>query len=143
MQVSDEHGYAPFAPGEVLVLPFPFTDREAIKRRPALVISDSQAFNLPSGHLVAAMITSADHHPWPLDTPIENLDAAGLSHESVVRMKLFTLDARLVLRRAGALAPRDWQNVRRQLQTLLQGDANTLHEPLPSATSARYAKAKP
>lgn len=135
-----EDSYAPHAPGDVLVLPFPFTDRQSTKRRPALVISDAHAFNLPSGHLVAAMITSADHHAWPLDTPIENLDAAGLAHESVVRMKLFTLDARLVLRRAGALAARDWQNVRRQLHTLLEGDANTLHEPLPRAKSA---KAKP
>lgn len=140
MPVSEAHSHAPFAPGEVLVLPFPFTDREASKRRPALAISDSHAFNLPSGHLVAAMITSADHHPWPLDTPIENLEAAGLTHESVVRMKLFTLDARLVLRRAGVLAARDWQNVRRQLLTLLEGDANKLHEPLPSA---KRIKAKP
>lgn len=40
----------------VVRVPFPFTDKTASKRRPALVISDEQAFNAPSGHLVLAMI---------------------------------------------------------------------------------------
>jgi mRNA interferase MazF len=47
--------YNPFA---IVVVPFPFTDRKADKRRPALVLSDNIQFNKPSGHTVLAMITS-------------------------------------------------------------------------------------
>lgn len=56
-------------PYMVLRVPFPFTDRTATKNRPSLVLSDGPKFNVPSGHVVLAMITSAANAPWPLDCP--------------------------------------------------------------------------
>jgi mRNA interferase MazF len=104
---------------DVVVVPFPLTDRRATKRRPALVLSAEAVFNTPAGHLVLAMITSADNAPWPLDTPVTDLASAGLPAPSVVRMKLFTLDAGLVLRRAGALGNGDRKAVKAVLSRLL------------------------
>lgn len=95
-----------FSPGDVVIVPFPFTDREASKRRPALVCS-SAAFNREAKHLVLAMITTATHQSWPGDVPIRDLEAAGLPQASVVRWKLFTLDASFVLRRAGRVSSSD------------------------------------
>lgn len=109
---------ATFKPFEVVVVPFPFTDSTAAKRRPALVLS-TQAFNDRAAHVVLAMITSHENRGWPLDTEIRDLDAAGLSHASVVRMKLFTLDERFVLRQAGTLAGADRAAVQRALGLLL------------------------
>ena len=106
-------------PFDVVVVPFPFTDRKASKRRPALVVSRAEALGDRIGHSVMAMITSADTPPWPLDTPVTGLSGAGLRAPSVVRMKLFTLDHRLVIRRAGALSPADRESVRRRLEELL------------------------
>ena len=94
------------SPGDVVIVPFPFTDRDASKRRPALVCS-SAAFNRQARHLVLAMITTSAHAPWPGDVPIKDLGAAGLPAPSIVRWKLFTLDASFVLARAGALSARD------------------------------------
>ena len=95
-----------FSPGEVVVVPFPFTDRAASKHRPALVCS-AAAFNKASNHLVLAMITSATHSEWPGDVPIADLDSAGLPAASCVRWKIFTLESSFILRKAGALSPRD------------------------------------
>lgn len=95
-----------FSPGDVVIVPFPFTDREASKRRPALVCS-STGFNRQTRHVVLAMITTATHSPWSGDVPIRDIDAAGLPAPSVVRWKLFTLDATLVLSRAGTVSARD------------------------------------
>lgn len=105
--------------GQVVRVPFPFTDRLASKNRPALVLSDAGAFNAPAGHVVLAMITSARNPPWPLDCSIDDLAAAGLPAPSVVRAKLFTLDARLIRGVLGRLAEPDAARVRDRLARLL------------------------
>jgi len=103
---------------DVVVVPFPFTDRSTTKRRPALVLSDSRAFNRQVGQSVLAMITSGANSAWPLDVEIEDLDSSGLPSASVVRMKLFTLDHPLVIRKAGALAAYDRKGVINSLHKL-------------------------
>ena len=108
----------PYNPFDVVVVPFPFTDRQASKRRPALVLS------LPAGppkspHYLLGMITSARNAAWPLDVPLQDLTAAGLPAASVARMKLFTLDQQLVLSQAGTLTRRDRLAVMRSLHKLL------------------------
>lgn len=102
---------------DVVVVSFPFTDVPHSKRRPALVLSTAR-FSARVGQSVMAMITSAGNPPWPLDTDIAELEQAGLPRASVVRMKLFTLDHRLVIRRAGALSRPDAQRVQRSLDEL-------------------------
>jgi len=107
-----------FKPFDVVVVPFPFTDSAATKRRPALVLS-AEPFQDRIGHLVLAMITSRENRGWPLDVEITDLKTAALPHASVVRMKLFTLDERFVLRKAGSLGTPDRAAVQRSLQRLL------------------------
>jgi mRNA interferase MazF len=100
---------------DVLVVPFPFTDRAAQKRRPAVALSKAR-INAATGHTVCSMITSAENAPWPHDLRIDDLAAAGLPAPSVIRLKWFTIDNRLILRRAGRLGSRD----RRALQQVLK-----------------------
>jgi len=104
---------------DVVVVPFPFTDRTTSKRRPALVISNADNFNKNVGQSVLAMITSAKNSDWPLDTEITDLDSAGLPSASIVRMKLFTLDDQLIIRKAGALSTQDQKNISNSLKDLL------------------------
>ena len=92
---------------DIVVVPFPFVDKDAAKRRPAIVVSSLDSFGKKSKHSVLAMITSAKHASWSLDIKITDLSACNLNKESIVRMKLFTLDNRLILRKSGRLAMRD------------------------------------
>jgi mRNA interferase MazF len=103
---------------DVVVVPFPFTDRTSSKRRPALVASNATHFNTLVGQSILAMITSAKNSDWPLDTEISDLDSAGLPSASVVRMKLFTLDDQLVIRKAGTLSHHDQTAVTTALSSL-------------------------
>ena len=105
---------------EVVVVPFPFTDRNATKRRPSLILSKANIFNTIIGQNVMAMITTATHTPWPLDIPIQDLATAGLRVPSIVRMKLFTLDQALILRKIGSLSVRDRATVQKSLQQLFK-----------------------
>lgn len=107
-----------FEPFDVVVVPCPFTDRQADKRRPAVVLS------IPIGppdspHYLLGMITSARNAPWPLDVALQDLTSAGLPAPSVARMKLFTLDQQLILAKIGTLAADDQKTVARALRKML------------------------
>ncbi|NQY73724.1 MAG: type II toxin-antitoxin system PemK/MazF family toxin [Candidatus Margulisbacteria bacterium] len=90
----------------VIVVPFPFTDTASSKRRPAVVIS-ANGFNKNSKHVVCAMITSAKNSSWESDIPMTDLDSAGLTNESMIRCKFFTLDQKLINRTIGSLGKKD------------------------------------
>ena len=103
----------------VVVIPYPFSDRRWTKRRPAVVLSDSLAMGESVTDQVMAMITTTLHEPWPLDVRITDLRSAGLRAESVVRMKLFSLDYRNVTQHLGSLSVPDQTSVSASMRTLL------------------------
>ena len=90
---------------DVVVVPFPFTDRASTKKRPALVMSDRNTFKVNKS--ILAMITTANHSPWSLDTIIKELDSTGLNAPSKIRFKLFTLDNNLIVKKVGSLSQYD------------------------------------
>jgi mRNA interferase MazF len=94
---------------DVVVVPFPFTEARGTKRRPALAISQ-RTFN-QNGHTVFAMITTRAHHPWPGDSELQDRAAAGLKLPCIVRLKAFTLDNRLIIKRIGHLSSPDRRRV--------------------------------
>ena len=107
-----------YEPFDVVVVPFPFTDSSRTKRRPALVLSNKSDFGAVIEHSVLAMITSQKNEPWPLDVKITNKKQSGLNAPSVVRMKLFTLDNRFILRKIGRLSKSDQMQVKQSLTTI-------------------------
>ena len=104
-------------PWDVVIVPFPFTETPVVKRRPALVASRT-VFN-QAGHTVLAMITTKKQTPWPSDVEIESRGATGLTADCVVRMKLFTLDNRLIVKKIGALSAHDQERCRQQIDGCL------------------------
>ena len=107
-----------YEPFDVIVVPFPFTDASRTKRRPALVLSQKSDFGVKVEHSVLAMITSKKNDPWPLDVEIKNKKQSGLTAPSVVRMKLFTLDNRFILRKIGHLSKTDQKHVKQSLSKI-------------------------
>lgn len=103
---------------DVVEVPFPFSDLPRSKRRKALVLS-SREFNDRNGSVVLMMITSAVHSRWFLDVELKQWRQAGLKKPCVARMKLFTLDARLVLERSGGLGEADRRGVLASLREAL------------------------
>lgn len=91
---------------DTVIVPFPFSDRQATKRRPALLLSDMN-FADATDNVILAMITSAEQLDWPGDTAVNDRAAAGLPQPCKVRMKIFTLDRRLIKKRIGRLSLAD------------------------------------
>ena len=108
-----------YDPFDVVVVPFPFTDSSRTRRRPALVLSRESEYGSVIEHSILAMVTSQKNDPWPFDVKIQHKKQSGLTAPSVVRMKLFTLDNRFILRKIGHLSKSDRQNVKQSLSTIL------------------------
>ena len=62
---------------EVVVVPFPFTDRRAAKRRPAVIVSSTD-FNETHEESILAMITSTKSG-WSSDISLQDWREAGLN----------------------------------------------------------------
>lgn len=107
-----------YEPFDVVVVPFPFTDSAQTKRRPAVVLSQNKNFGNKIGHSILAMITSRKNAPWPLDCEIKSKKQSGLTAPSVIRMKLFTLDHRLIIRKIGHLSNDDQKQVKKSLSQI-------------------------
>ena len=83
---------ANFRQGDVIKVPFPYTDRSTRQSRPALVVSTG-GIEDAHGLLWVVMITSAENRGWPGDVPVKNLAAAGLPVPSVIRTaKIATIE---------------------------------------------------
>jgi mRNA interferase MazF len=101
-------------PFDVVVVPFPYSDKLAEKRRPALVVSHP---DVPArlGRVWVAMITSVSHTELG-DVRLGDLKAAGLPAASTLRAsKLATIDTERVIRVAGRLSDEDQKLARRAL----------------------------
>ena len=106
------------APWDIVRVDFPFADRAATRRRPALVIATPAATDT-FAVLWVLMITSASRERWPLDVLVSDIQLGGLTHACVVRVnKVTTLDQRLAAR-IGELSTPDRIKVATGLGTLL------------------------
>ena len=107
-----------FEAGDIVRVPFPYTNRETTQRRPALVISDGA---IASGMLLwVLMITSTANRPWPGDVAIVSSgDATGLPAPSMVRtLKMATIETSAA-ERIGAISGGELAAVRAKLRGIL------------------------
>ena len=84
---------ASFEQGDVIKVPFPYTDRATRQYRPALVVSMGR-LSVAHGLLWVLMITSAENRGWPGDVPVNDTVEAGLPAPSIIRTaKIATIEA--------------------------------------------------
>ena len=102
---------------QVVAVPFPFMERPAVKRRPALVLSNLQ-FNTANDHTIMAMITIARLDHWVDDYTMLKPGDAGLQTDCYVRWKVFTLPNSLIVKAIGELAGEDREAMMIQARTI-------------------------
>ena len=105
-------------PFDIVAVPFPYADRFAEKRRPALIISTRRL--APFGLVWVAMITSATDRSWSCDVPIVDLKRAGLPVPCVIRTaKIASISVLRIERRAGRLDRATIRAVQLKLKSFL------------------------
>ena len=105
--------------GDVVLVPFPFSDQTSVKQRPSLVVS-VDAFHQRGPDLLIMAVTSQVGSPLKFgEFFIRDWHAAGLLKPSAVKAAMATVEARLVRRRLGHLSDYDLEQLKRTLQGLL------------------------
>lgn len=105
--------------GDVVLVPFPFTDQTTSKKRPAVVVSSSD-YQLHRSDLVLMAVTS-QLRPSPFygELVIQEWANAGLVKPSVIKPVIATLHAKLVLAKRGKLQAPDLDALRSLLREIL------------------------
>jgi len=105
--------------GDIILVPFPFTDQTNTKKRPAVVVS-SQKYNIGRADLIIMAITSRLHQMGkPGESLVNDWQKAGLIKLSVFKPILATIENTLVLKQLGSLQKEDRQNLSLILQDIL------------------------
>lgn len=103
--------------GDVVVMPFPFSDLTQAKKRPALVLVELQGDDV-----ILCQITSQpvkDEYAVPLED--SNFGVGGLRRKSNIRPnRIFTADQRILLYQVGRLRPSKVEEVVETIVNILR-----------------------
>ncbi len=110
---------AKFVKGDVVVVPFPFSDLTQAKRRPALVISV-----LEGDDLILCQITSQsikDNHAISLND--KDFETGSLKQPSNLRPnRIFTADSNIVLYKVGNIKSKKLNEVIEKIIEIIHGE---------------------
>lgn len=105
--------------GDIVLVPFPFTDQSAAKKRPAVIVS-SEEYNHRRPDIVLMAVTSQmGCGEYYGDMPVNLWKKAGLLKPSVIKPIFTTIEKSLVLKKLGRLENEDSSALGETLQTIL------------------------
>jgi len=104
--------------GDVVLVPFPFTDQSASKKRPAVVVS-SVAYHTNHINLILMGISSQLSGSLRVgEVIVTNWNKAGLIGPSAVKAVMTTIERRLVISKLGVLSDADRDSVEKALHLI-------------------------
>ena len=106
--------------GDVVLVPFPFTNQIGSKKRPAVIVS-GETYNHAKLDVVVMAITS-QMRPSPAlgEVWISAWQAAGLIKPSAIKPVFATLEQALIIRQLGEISISDQAMLRNSIANLLQ-----------------------
>lgn len=107
----------PIEPGDVWLVPFPFTDQTAAKQRPAVVLS-SRDYNQAHPDIILAPITG-QFSGQPDEIVLAEWERAGLAMPSAVKPLLASFEGSLLRRKLGRLEANELTAVRALFRRIL------------------------
>ncbi len=105
--------------GDVVLVPFPFTDQSGIKKRPAVIVSSVQYQTQRRDLVIMAITSQIRPHPAFGEFTLAEWKRAGLITPSAVKPVLTTIEKRLVLKKLGQLQQADVRSLRASLTQIL------------------------
>lgn len=105
--------------GDIVLVPFPFTDQTGAKKRPAVVIS-SRAYNNARRDLIIMAVTTQLRPPNAFgEIAVDDWKAAGLLNPSAIKPVITTIEQTLVIKRLGLLSDQDREALKQAIGALI------------------------
>jgi len=106
--------------GDIVLVPFPFTNQTAAKKRPAVIVT-SRSYNIAKPDIVLMPITS-QLRPSPTlgEVWITHWQAAGLIKPSAIKPIFATLEQSLIIRQLGTLPETDQRVLKTTISAILR-----------------------
>jgi len=101
--------------GDVVLVPFPFTDQTTTKQRPAVVVSSADYQRERPDVILLAITSQQRPSASSFDVAVQHWRHAGLIKPSVFKPLVTTVERRLILKKLGQLHADD----RRRLSELI------------------------
>ena len=108
---------ARFVVGDIVVVPFPFSDLSNSKRRPALVLAD-----LVGDDIILCQITSQfNRDPYTIKLHNEDFETGSLKKDSNIRPnRIFTANKKIILYKVGTINNQKFNEVIDKLNGLFK-----------------------
>ena len=106
--------------GDIILVPFPFTDQTSSKKRPAVVIS-SDIYNNDRPDIILMAVTSQMRRLGNTgEAEVKDWQEAGLLKPSLIKPILTTIEKNLVVKKLGNLSEKDRHALQEVLQTIIR-----------------------
>ncbi len=107
--------------GEIIIVPFPFSDLSSVKKRPVLVLS-KQIDNNTSDDIITCGITSnIKDSKYSIFIENKDLDKGQIPTKSRIKVdKLFTLNKRIVEKSVGRINKKTFNEVKKEFFKLIE-----------------------
>ena len=105
--------------GDIVLVPFPFTDQVITKKRPAVIIS-SRVYNRQRPDIILMAVTSQMQSAnYFGDMTISQWQQAGLLKPSVIKPIFTTVEKGLVLKKLGSISDNDRKELKKAIQSII------------------------
>ncbi len=109
-----------FEQGDILVVPFPFSDLSTVKQRPVLVLSNN-SYNTRNRDIITCAVTSNlkdSEHSVLIDN--QDLKEGSIPKKSRIKVdKIFTLEQSIIKKKVARVNKRVFENVKGELGKLI------------------------
>jgi len=116
----------PYSQGDIVLVPFPFTDLSTTKRRPALIVSPTWFHKASEDAILAAITSQIPNRLTKYEILLEqdDLHKGTLPKRSLVKVtKLFTIQQALIVKRIGQLREDKLECILEKLRLFFIGSA--------------------
>lgn len=106
--------------GEILIIPFPFSDLSSIKQRPVVVLSNNKDIALSEDIIVCGITSQLKEKNHSITIDNTNLEKGTIPKISNIRVdKLFTVHKESIIKKLAKLNKKTYAHVKKEFMSLV------------------------